>query len=83
MTQQSSTTDETFDINKIPSSRETFGDPTLYETLQWHLYQCPDCFPDEEPPPFGVADNRHCAEYYEIAQEYSDYERDYIMKGNP
>jgi hypothetical protein len=76
---------EPFDINKIPSSRETFGDPTLYEVLQWHITNCIWCsaWINHPPPSFGKPDKRHCPEYYGIAQEYSDYERDYVSKGNP
>jgi hypothetical protein len=73
-----------FDINKILSSSD-FGDPTLYETLNWHIFHCDWCKwgLKEPPPPFGHTDLRHCPEYYEIVAEYSDYERDYALKGNP
>lgn len=78
---------EQFDINKILSSKETFNDPSLYETLQWHMRNCDHCTNGmkdvKAPPAFGARDNRHCDEYYQIAEEYSDYERDYISKGNP
>lgn len=69
---------------KILSS-EDFGDPTMHEVLQWHISCCEWCksMLDSPPPAFGMPDNRHCPEYYEIVQEYSDYERDYISKGNP
>lgn|SRR5487761_1005677 len=82
---EKSITPEEFDINKIPSSKETFGDPTLYETLQWHMSLCHSCTRgrDQPPPAFGTRDNRHCIEYYEIVEEYSEYERDYIRWGNP
>lgn len=85
MTQQNSTTEEPFDVNKIPSSRETYNDPTLYEVLKWHISVCRVCHDGlEKPPPaFGTADTRHCQEYYGIAEEYSEYERDYIRWANP
>lgn len=85
MKPQESTTNEQFDINEIPSSRETYNDPTLYEVLQWHISLCPVCLDgrDKPPPAFGTADNRHCPEYYGIAEEYSEYERDYIRWANP
>lgn len=85
MRQEKSTLPEKFDINKIPSSRETFHDPTLYETLQWHMSVCRVCQDgkDKPPPAFGTADSRHCQEYYAIAEEYSEYEQVYIRWGNP
>ena len=79
------TLDEKFDISKIPSSRETFHDPTLYEVLQWHITLCAICTTglSMPPPAFGTADSRHCREYYDIAEEYSEYERYYVSWGNP
>lgn len=76
---------EAFDISKIPSSKETYNDPSFYEVARWHVSKCDVCREGENKPPpaFGVLDPRHCREYYEIAQEYSDYERDYIRWGNP
>ena len=76
---------ETFDISKVISSRETYGDPSFYEVAQWHIKLCEWCKngQDKPPPAFGTKDNRHCPEYYEIAEEYSDYERDYVKWGNP
>jgi hypothetical protein len=64
---------------------EDFGDPTLYEMLQWHMRHCEFCSHGmtQSPPQFGVQDTRHCSEYYEIAEEYSEYERVYISQGNP
>lgn len=75
-----------FNIDKIVSS-ESLGDPTMYATLRWHMRHCDHCTngmnATKSPPAFGARDNRHCDEYYDIVQEYSDYERDYISKGNP
>lgn len=64
---------------------EDFNDPTLYETLQWHMRHCEICYTGmlQSPPKFGTRDDRHCQEYYEIAVEYSEYERVYISQGNP
>lgn len=64
---------------------EDLNDPTLYETLQWHIKLCLHCKLGltKPPPDFGFADTRHCAEYYEIVEEYGEYETQYAWKGNP
>jgi len=66
-------------------SSSDLGDLSLYDFLQWHISVCPHCAEhlNDAPPKWGVADNRHCQDYYDITQEYSDYERDYISRGNP
>lgn len=78
-------TDESDTKSLMFLSSEDFGDPTLHEVLQWHIVHCFPCTNHQfDPPPaFGKADKRHCEEYFEIVQEYSDYERDYVSKGNP
>ena len=75
---------ESGEMIRIPCS-DDYGDPTLYETLRWHISVCARCAQGEMqgPPAFGKRDSRHCDEYYQIAQEYSEYEADYAMKGNP
>jgi hypothetical protein len=77
-----SSTGET--TGKILSSSE-LGDPTLYEVLQWHIGICERCrIGQNQPPPrFGVADKRHCDEYYAIAEEFGEYETKYAWHGNP
>lgn len=67
---------------ELPTS-QSFGDIPLYDFLQWHLSVCQECNPNLPVPAFGQKDQRHCEDYYGIVQEYSDYERDYVMKGNP
>ena len=66
-------------------SSSDLGDPTLYEVLQWHIARCEHCrIGQNQPPPlFGVADKRHCDEYYAIAKEFGEYEIKYAWKGNP
>lgn len=64
---------------------EDFNDPTLYETLQWHMSKCAYCTEGmtKPPPEFGHKDTRHCDEYYQIVEEYGEYELQYAWKGNP
>jgi hypothetical protein len=70
--------------SEIVSSKE-LGDPTLGEVLQQHIERCVQCAASIQqlPTPFGMPNKRHCQEYFDIIQEYSDYERDYISKGKP
>lgn len=69
---------------ELPTSL-SLGDPTLHEVLQWHQSICSHCILGSKlnPPLFGRPDNRKCVEYYEIVQEYSEYEATYIRQGNP
>jgi hypothetical protein len=75
---------EQMEPSGIVSSKD-LGDPDLGTVLQAHIDQCLQCVACTllPPPAFGMPDKRHCPEYFEIIQEYSDYERDYISKGNP
>lgn len=84
MNEPSSVSQENSEPLVFPRS-EDFGDVSLYMFLQWHISVCVWCHSqlDITPPQFGVYDKRHCPDYYEIIQEYSDYERDYISRGNP
>jgi hypothetical protein len=41
------------------------------EVLTWHLQLCEGCPVDR------------CLEYWEIVEEYGEYERNYAWKGNP
>lgn len=72
------------DTFKVLSS-EDYGDIPLYDFLQWHISRCGYCYQRQgwAPPQFGTADTRKCSEYYEIVQEYSDYERYYISRADP
>lgn len=58
-------------------------DPDLNTVIRWHLANCTVCDPDQPPPPFGMPATKYCDEYWEIIQEYADYEVKYAWKGNP
>lgn len=77
-------THTTTDLDNLLFS-EDFNDPTLYETLQWHMTKCLHCKlgMTKPPPEFGHRDTRHCDEYYQIVEEYGEYETQYAWKGNP
>jgi hypothetical protein len=65
---------------------EDFSDPSLDTVLQWHIRNCQHCSQGvtEVPPRFGVsAWSRYCAEYWEIVQDYAEYDGHYAMRGNP
>lgn len=65
---------------------EDFSDPTLTEVTVWHIVRCQRCSQGvtEGPGRFGVSQrSRYCEEYWEIIDEYSEYEGHYAMRGNP
>lgn len=68
----------------LPSSSD-YGDPTIAQVITWHIANCPLCLADLDkmPEPFGVKSRRYCPEYWDIYEEYREYERDYALKGNP
>ncbi len=82
---ESSQEQESSDTSLVIPSSSDFGDLPLYDFLRWHISVCEWCNSGENQPPpqFGKQDHRKCPEYFEIVQEYSDYERIYIHDGNP
>lgn len=62
-----------------------FNDPDLGTVLMWHISLCPPCQAAmwQQPPVANGKPSRMCREYQEIIQEYSEYEGQYAMRGNP
>lgn len=75
--------DESKGIFQTLETSLSIGDPTLHDVLQWHMSLCPVCEVRPRPSGFGVKDRSHCEEYFGILMEYSEYESDYVSKGNP
>ncbi|SRR5713226_5735704 len=67
---------------KVVSSKD-LGDPDLGTVLDWHMYHCDICYVRNTPAIFGRRPSNFCDEYWEIVQEYADYEIQYAWKGNP
>lgn len=76
--------DGTTEEYNLVSSRD-LGDPTLDEVLQWHMRLCALCALAVKTPPamFGIKRTAFCPEYWEIINDYREYEGEYAWKGNP
>jgi hypothetical protein len=72
------------DVNyNLLSSKDI--DPEIGIVLSWHIVNCSLCSEYAKmarPLPFGSPAS-FCPEYWEIVDEYSEYERNYAMRGNP
>ena len=65
---------------------EDFSDPTQDTVLQWHIRGCQHCSQGVTEPPrrFGVSNqSRYCPEFWEIVDDYAEYDGQYAMRGNP
>jgi hypothetical protein len=61
----------------------SYGDPALHTVIQWHFSMCQECNTGSRPSIFGKRPDNLCPEYFEIIQEYAEYEGHYAMMGNP
>lgn len=62
---------------------DELNDPDLGTVLQWHLSLCQICDPTSPPSVFGVRPANFCDEYFEIIQEYREWEGNYAWMGKP
>jgi hypothetical protein len=67
------------------SSKQSYSDPDIGTVLRWHIEICAVCHQSliARPAGFGRPAKVFCSEYWEIIQEYSEYERLYAQMGNP